>query len=281
MKRKSRKIGEILIENGFIDKAKMDEALEYQANVGGNLTQYLIEREYISEEDLAKCISIQFGCSYLPLRAYEISSKVVNLVPAEIAEKYWLMPIDKIGNIVTVVMANPLDEEALEAVEKITGSSVQPFVGILSDIAQAIEYYYDVTLQDEALTAMEKKAPLFINSHSYSGSERRKAVRIKCKLDIHFVDPCKCNRISYIKANTKDVSRCGFLFESANILPVNSFLNIGVHLPDDISSYPVHAMVQVVRVQPLKSGKFDIGVKVVNMKKSDMNKIIKYALTKS
>jgi len=279
MKKRFKKIGEILIESGFVDQQKIDEALQYQSEVGGNITQYLIERNYIKEEDLAKCISVQFGCPYLPLRAYEISSKIAEIIPAEIAEKYWVMPVDKIGNILTVVMANPLDEEAVGAIEKATGCYVQPFVGILSDIAKAIEHYYDISLEDEVLAAVEKKAPLFIKVPSYKGEDRRKAIRIKCRLNVHFVDPNIYHRANYVKVETKDISKTGFLFESANILPLDSFLNLGFHLPENVNPYPIHAVVQVIRVAPLKSGRFDVGVKIMSIKKSDINKILKYSLT--
>lgn len=90
-----RKIGEILIANGLIARKTLDEALAYQKNYGGNVTQYLIGRGHLREEDLAKCISIQFGYPYLPLRAYDIPDIIVKLVPAEIVKKYWLIPVDK------------------------------------------------------------------------------------------------------------------------------------------------------------------------------------------
>ena len=97
-----RKIGEILIANGLITKKALDEALAHQKLHGGNVTQYLIAHDYLKEEDLAKCISVQFGYPYLPLRAYDIPANIIKLVPVEIVKKYWLIPVDKIQNIITV-----------------------------------------------------------------------------------------------------------------------------------------------------------------------------------
>lgn len=271
------KIGEILINYGLITREILDEALDYQAKFGGNITQYLIAHGYIKEEDLAKCVTIQFGYPYLPLRAYDIPPSIIRLIPPAIAQKYWLIPVDKIENIITLVMADPFDEEAIKEVEKATGCKVQPFVGILSDILKAIEKYYMINIGLDDLRKGKKLAPLFVISDSYVGIERRKAVRIKAKVEMHFPSQDK-----YKKSETKDVSTHGLLFESENMLPIGSYLILEIKLPKKFSLYPIAAVTQVVRATPLKNGRFDIGVKLINMAKEDIDKVIKYsvALTK-
>ena len=268
-----RKIGEILIANGLITRKTLDEALAYQKSYGGNVTQYLIGRGHLKEEDLAKCVSIQFGYPYLPLRAYDIPDIIVRLVPAEIVKKYWLIPVDKMQNILTLVMADPFDEEALDEVEKATGCKVQPFVGILSDILKAIEKYYGITAGYEDLKKPKEEAPLSVSDGKYSGAERRRSVRIKAKIDVHF--PLQNE---YKKAETKDVSEHGFLFESPNILPVGSVIVMDIDLPKDISPYPIPVIVKVVRAVALPNKRFDIGVETVKIAKDDLEKVIKYAL---
>jgi type IV pilus assembly protein PilB len=59
-----------------------------------------------------------------------------------VAKQYVLIPIDKIGNNLTIVMSNPLNIQAIEDVELISGCSVQTFVSTSSDIKRAIEKYY-------------------------------------------------------------------------------------------------------------------------------------------
>lgn len=269
---KKNKIGEILIENKFITKEILDEALEYQARFGGNVTQYLINYDYIKEEDLAKCISLQFGYPYLPLRAYDIPRQIIELVTPSIAERYWLIPIDRMGNIITVVMADPLDEEATSEVERMTSCKVQPFVGILSDIIKAIERYYNVHIRD-INPKREGRTPLFIYTKNYAGIEHRESVRIKANVEVHFPLQDK-----YRMSETKDFSRHGFLFESQNILPIGSFIVMEIDLPKDISPYPIAAVVKVVRVVPLDNDKFDIGVRTVSISKEDSDKIMRYAI---
>jgi len=125
MLKKKRKIGEILMDNGFISKEILERALEYQYRFGGTVTQYLVAGGYIKEEDLARCISIQFGYPYLPLRAYDIPPHIINLIPARIAQKYWLMPVDKIGSMLMLAVTDPYDTNAVEEVKARTGLKVK------------------------------------------------------------------------------------------------------------------------------------------------------------
>jgi len=69
---------------------------------------------------------------------------VVATVPLNLCKQYSLVPIDKIGRSLTLAMANPLDVQALETLEKTTGCSVQAFVSTATEINNAINRYYEV-----------------------------------------------------------------------------------------------------------------------------------------
>ena len=269
-----RKIGEILIANGLIERKILDEALAHQKRYGGNITQYFIAHGYLKEEDLAKCISVQFGYPYLPLRAYDVPLNIVKMVPVAIVKKYWLIPIDKIQNIITLVMADPFDEEALNEVEKTTGCKVQPFVGILSDILKAIEKYYGINVGYKELKKPKEAVPLFIAEKKYAGVERRRSLRICAKITVHF--PLQNE---YKKSETKDVSMHGLFFESTNMLPIGSVLVMNVELPKNINPYPIPVVVKVVRTIEMPNKSFSVGVEIIKAAKEDLEKIINYALS--
>lgn len=269
-----RKIGEILIANGLITRDVLSEALAHQQKHGGNITQYMIANGYLKEEDLAKCISIQFGYPYLPLRAYEIPLSIIKMVPVSIVKKHWLIPVDKIQDIITLVMADPFDEEALNEVEKATGCKVQSFVGVLSDILKAIEKYYGIDIKYGGLKKTGTRAPLFIDKKGYRGAERRRSLRINANIVVHF--PLQNE---YKRSETKNVSMHGFSFESPNILPVESVLIMGVELPKDVTSYPIPAIVKVVRTVELSNKSFDVGVETIKIAREDLEKIINYAMS--
>jgi len=96
-----------------------------------------------TEEDVVQALTCQYGFPYLPLANYEIAPEVVATVPQNICKQYCLVPIDKIGRSLTLAMANPLNVQALEDVEKVTDCSVQAFVSTATEINSAINRYYE------------------------------------------------------------------------------------------------------------------------------------------
>lgn len=138
----NKHLGEVLIERGIIEKRQLEEALLYQQQKGGLIGEILVQLGFVKEEDIAQALTAQYGFPYLPLGNYEINSEVIDIIPARVARQYFIVPIDKIGNNLTVAMSNPLNVQAIEDVELLTGCSVQVFVATSSDIRQTIEKYY-------------------------------------------------------------------------------------------------------------------------------------------
>lgn len=138
----TKTIGELLLEKGAINKAQLEEALKIQREKGGLLGQILAGLGYVTEEQIAQVITVQYGFPYLPLSNYQLDESAVKLVPENVARQYCLIPVDKIGNTVTIAMADPLNTQAIEDVELVTNSSIQIFVSTATDIKNAIDRFY-------------------------------------------------------------------------------------------------------------------------------------------
>ena len=138
----TKRIGEILIERGLINTPQLEKALAYQKEHGGLLGQVLVQMGFISEEEVALTLTTQYGFPYLPLDNYEIDGQLATMIPEQLARQYCLMPVDRIGNALTLAMADPSDVKAIEKVEYLTKCVVQTFVSTPSDITKAIERHY-------------------------------------------------------------------------------------------------------------------------------------------
>lgn len=138
----NKKLGEILVEHDLITQSQLDMALELQKEKGGLIGELLVELKFVSEEDIAKTLTAQYGFAYLPLSNYEIDQELIKFIPERVARQYRLIPIDKIGDNLTIAMSNPLNSQAIEDIETLLGCNVQAFVSTNSDILQAIEKYY-------------------------------------------------------------------------------------------------------------------------------------------
>ena len=139
----NKQLGEILVERGTISRNKLEEVLAYQKEKGILFGEALVEMQLATEEDVVQALTCQYGFPYLPLANYEIAPEVVNTVPLNVCRQHGLIPIDKIGRSLTLAMVNPLNMQALEDVEEMTGCSVQAFVSTSTDINSAIKRYYE------------------------------------------------------------------------------------------------------------------------------------------
>jgi len=138
----NKQLGELLIERGVINPHQLEKALTAQKERSGLIGEILVELGFAREEDIAQALTAQYGFPYLPLSNYEINTEIINIIPGRVARQYLLVPIDKIGNNLTLAMSNPLNIQAIEDVELLSGCSVQTFVSTSSDIKKAIARYY-------------------------------------------------------------------------------------------------------------------------------------------
>ena len=138
----NKQLGELLVERGIINHVQLEKALVTQKERGGLIGEILVELGYAKEEDIAQALTAQYGFPYLPLSNYEINPEVATIVPGRVARQYLLIPIDRIGNNLSLAMSNPLNIQAIEDIELLSGCSVQTFVSTSSDIKKAIAKYY-------------------------------------------------------------------------------------------------------------------------------------------
>lgn len=138
----NKQLGELLVERNIISQQQLDKALAIQKEKGGLIGEILVEFGLVKEEDVAQALTAQYGFPFLPLNNYEIDPEIIKIVPARVARQYLFIPIDRIGNNLTITMFNPLNIRAIEDIELISGCSVQVFVSTASDIKKAIGKYY-------------------------------------------------------------------------------------------------------------------------------------------
>ena len=138
----TKRIGEVLLERGLINRKALDKALAHQKEHGGLMGQILIQLGFVTEDEVALALTAQYGFPYLPLANYEIDPELTGLISEQIARQYCLIPIDRIGNALTLAMADPSNLQAIEEVELMTKCVVQTFVSTPSEIGKAIEKYY-------------------------------------------------------------------------------------------------------------------------------------------
>ncbi|MCX8065139.1 MAG: DnaA/Hda family protein [Candidatus Hydrogenedentes bacterium] len=135
-----KRLGEILLEDGLITLEQLAEALKIQSETGKFLGCILIEKGYISKEAISSCLIKQCRVPHINPKEYDISNEVLRLIPEEVCRRRNLIPIDKLGRILTVAMVDPLDTEALEEVKTFCSDlRIKPILCSWEDLQEALD----------------------------------------------------------------------------------------------------------------------------------------------
>ncbi len=163
------KLGQILINSNIISEEQLKQALNLQKKEGGRLGTNLIKLGYITEEKLVSFLSKQYGVPAINLNDHRIDPSVIKLVPYEIARKYLIIPIARVGATLTIAMADPSNVFAIDDVKFMTGYNVEVVVSSESSIMNAINTYY--SRGGDGLVTATKSTSQIIQAKDYTLSE--------------------------------------------------------------------------------------------------------------
>jgi type IV pilus assembly protein PilB len=146
MARPHPKLGEILIKEGLITEEQLQKALQTQLVEENKLGEILIKLELVSEKDVALALGKQLGIPYVSLSKGQlrpvVDESLENLVPADFARRYRVLPISRHLNSLTVALVDPSDLMVLDNLKKITGCEINPIISTQSEIEKAIDMFY-------------------------------------------------------------------------------------------------------------------------------------------
>jgi type IV pilus assembly protein PilB len=136
------KLTDILIKGNLIKQKDLDKAIAIQKTSGESLGKILVDRNLISQNSLMVAVSAQLDIPPINISKYKIDSEMLKLIPEKTARQYSVLPLSKIGNVLTVVMADPLNIFAIDDIKMMTNFKVDIAIAPESDIREAINSYY-------------------------------------------------------------------------------------------------------------------------------------------
>lgn len=136
------RLRKILITNKLITQGQLEEALRIQKEAGGRLSDIIIGLKFIKENDLVSALSEGLGLPLIDLKRFKIDYEVAKIIPADIARHYQIFAISRMGDNVTLAMADPLNIFAIDYVEALTGYKINPVIASTQGILQTIELSY-------------------------------------------------------------------------------------------------------------------------------------------
>jgi type IV pilus assembly protein PilB len=136
------KIAARLLEAGLIDEAQIEQAREQQKADGGSLGLALVRIGAVDEKIYTEFLGKVYNLPVVDLDNARIAAECIDLIPADVANKFQVLPLERRGRVLTVAMANPSNIFAIDDIKFITSLDVQPVVGSELAIKRAIERHY-------------------------------------------------------------------------------------------------------------------------------------------
>ena len=139
-----KKLGEILIEEGLLTEEQLKQALIEQVRANQKLGQFLIRKGMVGEHQMVEMLSRQLRIAKYHPDKFPLDTSLAQVLPLEQAQKYQVAPLRKRGRLLTICTTDPLDINALDAIEMLTNSEVEPVVATEREVIQLISSVYGV-----------------------------------------------------------------------------------------------------------------------------------------
>jgi type IV pilus assembly protein PilB len=122
------RIADALVEDGLLSAGQITELLEQQKKEGARLIKLIVDKSYVSEQDLAVSMGRVLNVPPINLARVSIPPEVVELLPRDTAHNYKIVPVSRLENRLFIAMADPLNVLAIDDVKRITRLEISPLI---------------------------------------------------------------------------------------------------------------------------------------------------------
>lgn len=151
-------IEDILSSQGLLSSDQLSAIKLEAINSGQPIEKLLREHNVVSIENIAQAKSQLWNIPFVKLEGKAIAVDVLNLIPEPVAKRYKLIPFGKSNEQIWVAMADPLDIQVIQFIEKKSGMRIRPFLALPDDILKAINEQYSQSLTTDVTSALKEVA---------------------------------------------------------------------------------------------------------------------------
>ena len=142
--RATEKLGELLVREGLLTRENLTRALSEQAQTPGQrLGLTVVKMGLVSETDVVRMLARQYRMPAVDLSKFEVDTRLLKLVPAELASKHTVLPLKRDGRQLTVAIADPNAMAVVDDLKFITRYDIVPILAGEYSMRAAIEEHYE------------------------------------------------------------------------------------------------------------------------------------------
>ncbi|MZP43299.1 type II secretion system protein GspE [Heliobacterium gestii] len=145
-----RKLGDLLLEYHLITEEQLQQALEEQRHKGDRLGQALVRLGFVTTQMINEVLEFQLGIPTISLLHYQLNPDVLKLLPENLCRRHKCLPVKRVGNRLTVAMADPLNLLALDDIKLATSLEIDQAIASEEEMDQVFEKIFGLNEDQEA-----------------------------------------------------------------------------------------------------------------------------------
>jgi len=176
-----KKLGQMLTEAGLLTEDQLKQAMLDRGKTSTKLGQFLIRKGLVGEQQMVETLSKQLKIEKYHPGKYPLDMSLTQVIPLDYAQKYQIAPVRKKGRLLTICTTDPLDINALDAIEMLTNSEVEPSVCTEREVTQLISSLYGV---QSGLGSMLETMEIDVKAEQAKDDEREADVQVASLQDM-------------------------------------------------------------------------------------------------
>ncbi len=162
-------LGQLLLARGVVTAEQVEKALTEQKEKGHHklLGELLVEMNYCTENQIASALAEAYEVPYAQISPKICDPKILEILPRDFLEEYIVLPLFKVGDVLTVAVSEPTNVFLMDEIERISGCKIQVVCSTAKDIKATLQihlpaanvFVIDDIIDDEGLddfTLIEK-----------------------------------------------------------------------------------------------------------------------------
>ena len=152
----SDRIGDLLVREGLITAEQLTAALQDARQGNTRIGYSVVKLGFMQEADLTRALARQYRVPAVDLDRVVVDSKILKLIPGEHALRHLVLPLRRVGRMLTVAMANPTDAGAIDNLKFLTRHDIEPVIVGEYTLRKHLEKYYQVKEADHLNQILEQ-----------------------------------------------------------------------------------------------------------------------------
>jgi type IV pilus assembly protein PilB len=146
------RLGDLFVKEGLITEQQLQEGLAEAKTAGTRIGYALVHLGFVAEEELTRMPAKQYRVPAVDLEKVAVDPKIIKLVPAAVAQKHLVLPLRRVGRMLTVAMTNPTDFSAIDDLKFISKLEIEPVIVGEYTLRKHLEKYYGGGNDDAQMT---------------------------------------------------------------------------------------------------------------------------------